>query len=219
MKKIIKRFLRWLAFQGGLEVRRISSMNSGMELKLRSVPGMISPDQALAYFLISFSQSLAGDIVEVGCWQGRSTIALAQGCKDSRNGRVHAIDHFLGNPGKREFYVQKNEDLSDLRGNFEKNIDHAGLSDVVCLHPIPADEVKISGPIRMLVIDGEHTLEAVTADFRRFRDAIVPGGIVVFDDYSPDFPEVIEAVGRIYENETGSQLIHHNRMALLRLPL
>ena len=42
-------------------------------------------------------------------------------------------------------------------------------------------------PIRLLFIDGLHTYEAVAADIRDWAPRVVPGGIIVFDDYmNPD---------------------------------
>lgn len=181
------------------------------------VPGMISRNQALAYYLTCFTQSIDGDVLEIGCWQGRSTIALAEACKDSRNGRVHAI-HFQGNPGKKSLYVVGKKDLSDLKQNFYRNIARAGLEDFVTLHPESVAGVKIESKFRLLVIDGEHTKEAVWSDFLRFRDLLLPGAVVLFDDFSPDFPGVTEAVREIREKEPGSSFTNFRQMAVLTLP-
>ncbi len=43
----------------------------------------------------------------------------------------------------------------------------------------------------LLVIDGDHSYEGVKNDFQRYRDLVVPGGYVVFDDYGNDnWPDV-----------------------------
>ncbi|MGA7723580.1 MAG: class I SAM-dependent methyltransferase [Ignavibacteriaceae bacterium] len=46
------------------------------------------------YMLELFTQNLEGDIVEVGSWGGRSSIALALSAKDSGKSKVYAIDYF-----------------------------------------------------------------------------------------------------------------------------
>jgi hypothetical protein len=50
-------------------------------------------------------------------------------------------------------------------------------------------------PIRILFIDGWHSYEAVTEDILLWFPHVLPGGLIVFDDYSnPEFPGVRQAV-------------------------
>lgn len=46
------------------------------------------------YMLGILTQNLDGDIVEIGAWGGRSTIALGLAAKESGNSVVHSIDYF-----------------------------------------------------------------------------------------------------------------------------
>jgi predicted O-methyltransferase YrrM len=195
-----------------------SPVLTGFMAEINKVPGMISITQALVYYWINFTQGQEGDVLEIGCWQGRSTIALAQACKDSGNGIVHAVDHFKGNPGKKIHYVIEKEDLSDLQQNFQRNISNAGLSEFVSLYAENVDQVAISGKIRLLVIDGEHSYNAVLSDFLRFRKMLTAGAIAIFDDYSEDFPEVIQAVEKIHKEESGSKISRWGQMAVLTFP-
>ena len=217
-KNIVIKFLALLGYQ----IHRIDlpppSISSGFMTHVNKVPGMISLTQALLYYWINFSQRQAGDVLEIGCWQGRSTIALAQACKDSGNGIVHVVDHFKGNPGKQIYYVVEKDDLSDLQQIFQRNISNAVLSEFVSLYAKSVDQVNISIKIRLLVIDGEHTYKAVLSDFRRFRNLLTPGAIVIFDDYDEHFPEVIKAVNKIHKDEPGSRISNYQRMAVLTFP-
>lgn len=215
-RRLVSRFVSLIA-KLGFNITALPKQGEILSQSLK-VPGMISVNQALAYYLTCFTQSIEGDVLEIGCWQGRSTLALAEACRDSGNGRVHAIDHFQGNPGKSSLYVVGEKDLSDLKQNFQRNIARAGLADFVTLYPAPVAEVKIDSNLRLLVIDGEHTKEAVWSDFRRFRDLLVPGAVVLFDDFSRDFPAVMEAVMEIREKEPGSSLTNFRQMAVLTLP-
>ena len=45
-------------------------------------------------------------------------------------------------------------------------------------------------PIRLLFIDGLHTYEGVAADIADWVPRVVPGGIIVFDDYMNHDPGV-----------------------------
>jgi predicted O-methyltransferase YrrM len=47
---------------------------------------------------------------------------------------------------------------------------------------------------RLIFIDGMHSYEAVSEDLRNYADLLVPGGLLVFDDYSPTFPGDVRAV-------------------------
>lgn len=185
---------------------------------LAEIPGMISADRCVVHYLMAYSQSLGGDIVEIGSWQGRHTCFLAAACRDSRNGRVHAVDHFQGNPGKEHFYVVGNEDLSDLEARFRQNVERHGLSEWVTLHASDAQTVTVDGPVRMLVIDGEHTYDAVWRDLERFAPLVIDGGMVVFDDYSPEFPGVVEAVQEWLSNSSaGAMPIQWQRSLIVRV--
>jgi hypothetical protein len=86
-------------------IRGHSSFSTDLQQKVAATPGMISIRRAMYLYWLSYAGSIRGDIVEIGSWQGRSTIALAQGCADGNNGVVHAIDTFKGNPGHEAKYV------------------------------------------------------------------------------------------------------------------
>jgi predicted O-methyltransferase YrrM len=214
-KNVISKFVMLFGYQIN---KSDPPVFTGFMAEINKVPGMISTTQALTYYWINVTQREEGDVLEIGCWQGRSTIALAQACKDSGNGIVHAVDHFKGNPGKQIYYVIEKEDLSDLQQNFQRNISNAGLSEYVSLHIENVNQVNISGKIRLLVIDGEHSYDAVLSDFLRFRRLLTSGAIVIFDDYSEDFPEVIQAVEKIHKEESGSKISSYGRMAVLTFP-
>ena len=99
---------------------------------------------------------------------------------------MYAVDHFKGNIGKEHFYIVENEDLSDLETGFRRNIQKAGLSEVITLlnkpnHEAVADIADDS--IRFLYIDGDHTAEGVQRDLDLFGPKLRSGAIIAFDDY------------------------------------
>lgn len=170
-----------------------------LALDLEAVPGMMSPEASVTLFALSASQQTPGDVVEIGSWQGRSTIYLARGAKVSGNGRVFAIDHFLGNPGKESLYRVGRNDLSDLPAGFQRNIEAFDVSDVVELLPMSSrDAAKVLGSrslsVRLLFIDGNHDYESVCADYDAFAPFLSRGSLVVFDDFSSAFPGVVRCV-------------------------
>jgi len=163
------------------------------------IPGMVPVERCVYLYFLAYSSNLNGDIIEIGSWQGRTTSFLAKACKDSQNGVVYAIDHFQGNPSNKKGYIVTNKDLSDLKTNFNANIKSLELDDYVNLLDMKSEEavqlfVNNPKPIRLLFIDGDHSYEGCLNDIKNFIDFIMPGGIIVFDDYSNAFPGVLKAV-------------------------
>jgi len=165
--------------------------------KFSTIPGMVSLEEGVYLYFLAYSSSTTGDIIEIGSWQGRSTSFLAQGCRDSGNGIVHAIDPFTGNEGKENQYRVEKKDLSDLQQMFIKNIKDANLLDYVKLYPVSAKTARPdleSISARILFIDGNHDYGFVKSDMDMYLSLLKPGGIVVLDDYRPACSGVVKAV-------------------------
>lgn len=185
-----------------------------------SIPGMISPQSGQHIFTMCYLQELQGDVVEIGSWQGRSTSFLARAVQCSGNGAFYAIDHFKGNVGKENYYVVGKSDLSDLENNFLINMEMVGLLDSVKLLNMPNDqaEEKIRNiQIRFLFIDGDHTKEGVEKDIRLFFPKLLPGSIVVFDDFSTCFPGLIDAVNDLLSRQAFSRIMSYNNTLVLMI--
>ena len=122
-------------------------------------------------YWLAYAAPGVGDVIEIGSCQGRSTSALAQACRDTGIGVVHAVDTFGGNPGHEDHYVVSASDLSDLEPNFHRNIASAGLTDRVKVYAqtsasaAPAVSEATAPGARMIYIDGEHTYDAVKEEW------------------------------------------------------
>lgn len=174
-----------------------ASSTIDLQRKVAAVPGMITLRRAMYLYWLAFAGSIEGDIIELGSWQGRSTIALAQACADSENGVVHAVDTFAGNPGHESNYTVGADDLSDLESNFRRNVTDAGLSDRVRVYPMRSSQAASeidAASVRMLYIDAEHAYEPVKEELELYADKLAPGGLLTFDDYSTPFPGVSTAI-------------------------
>ncbi|HEY9033897.1 MAG TPA: class I SAM-dependent methyltransferase, partial [Pseudomonadales bacterium] len=122
------------------------------------------------------------------------------------------------NVGKENYYVVGKEDLSDLEGNFLNNMKRIGLLDSVTLLNMPNDEAEKQlkeTRIRFLFIDGDHTKEGVEKDIQLFFPRLIPGAIVVFDDFSGHFPGLIDAVDKLIAGRKFSRVMsYHNTLVL-----
>lgn len=165
-----------------------------------SIPRMLSSESGKFLYALCYMQQIAGDVVEIGSWQGYSTSFLASAVRDSGNGMLYAIDHFRGNVGKEDRYRVGTDDLSDLRANFERNMRQLGLRDHLTLLDMPNEQAvkRLAGRnVRFLFIDGDHTREGVQKDIGLFFPHLLPGAIVVFDDFAARFPGVVEATDEL----------------------
>lgn len=128
-----------------------------------------------------------GRIIEVGCWEGRSTIGLARACHPEI---VHAVDTWEGSPGEvsAELAAQR-----DVYAQFLENIGSATAGNVV---PFRMDWrtyfAQESGPIRFLHIDATHTYDEVKANIEAALPDLVVGGVICGDDRH--HPPVAQAV-------------------------
>lgn len=180
---------------------RITDLDELVE-RSSQIPGMLSREAGKFLYALCYMQSESGDVVEVGSWQGYSTSFLGQAVKDSGNGRLFAVDHFKGNPGRESFYIVKDRGLSDLKENFLRNMRDAALTDHLSLLDMPNDraaEELSANRIRLLFIDGDHTREGVQKDIDLFFPLLVPGAVVIFDDFTDAFPGLVDALDELLE--------------------
>ena len=184
-----------------------------------SIPGMISPKSGQFLYTMCYMQQLEGDVVEIGSWQGRSTSFLARAVNNSKNGKFYAIDHFKGNVGKEKCYVVGKNDLSDLKNIFKSNMERVGLCNSVQLLNMPNElaEQKIGNiNIRFLFIDGDHMKKGVEKDIELFFPKLIPGSIVVFDDFSKNFPGLVETVDTLIKKcEFSKIMTYRNTLVLM----
>jgi len=151
-----------------------------------SVPGYLFEGQEQWLFEAAYSLPGPANIVEIGSFRGRSTCALASGCRGTEK-RVFAIDTFDGNDC--DFPAR------NFLDEFSGNVKRCGLSEyVVPMVGVSREIARTwSEPISLLFIDGSHKHEDVLADFDGFFPHVVPGGMVAFHDVCDDWPGVLQA--------------------------
>lgn len=137
--------------------------------------------------LVSQTRGLDGRVVEVGSWQGKSTIHIAQGCYPEP---VHAVDTWDGSPGEisadlageRDVFAEFTENIAELtRGNVETH--QMGWREYFA---------EDRGPVRFIHIDAEHTYREVFDNIAEVLPLMVAGGIVCGDDVH--HPPIVQAV-------------------------
>jgi cephalosporin hydroxylase len=163
-------------------------------------------------------------VVEIGVWKGGSTIFMADRMRAAgQTGVVIAVDTWLGS--SEHWLVEEYRQASSfmngypaLYHKFAANVLHTGLADYVV--PLPLDSVNAAQVLRHLAIrpamihlDGGHDYDSVTMDLRVWWPLLLPGGLLVGDDYyttgvwstvKAAFDDFFDALGfAALENEHG----------------
>lgn len=123
---------------------------------------------------------LPGVLVEIGCWEGRSTVRIAQACSPQP---LHAIDHWRGNVdegGGHASVVAASQ--RDVYGTFLANV---APYPHVTAHCGSAAEVFSTWdlPVKFVHIDVGHTYEMTRDVIGLVLPHMVDGGFVCGDDY------------------------------------
>jgi predicted O-methyltransferase YrrM len=136
------------------------------------------------------TDGVAGDVVEVGSWEGRSTIALANACRPAR---VVAVDTWAGSPGEVSSTLAAGRDVF---ATFERNIRLCTAGNVDVQRRGWRDYFAgRTGPLRFVFIDAEHTYREVADNIAAVLPLLESGGIVCGDDvhHPPVQQAVLEA--------------------------
>jgi predicted O-methyltransferase YrrM len=146
------------------------------------VEGWMTPGQAATLYDSAVKCPAGGRIVEIGSFQGRSTIVLASGADPSV--AVIAIDPHAGNDrGPQEIDGFADEAASD-HDQFNANLAAAGVTDrVTHLRSFSDDAlVDVEGTIEVLYVDGAHRYAPALADIRSWGDKVADGGTMLIHD-------------------------------------
>lgn len=139
-------------------------------------------------------------IVEIGAWRGKSTCCLATLIKESgKSISLYVVDTWEGSDEPEHKKIIS--DLSvNLYDDFLSNMTMCEISDI--LTPIKKSSVEASKlfldkSLDFVMIDGDHSYQAVKADILSWLPKLKPGGLLAGDDY--EWPGVKQAVHEIFE--------------------
>ena len=121
--------------------------------------------------------------LEVGVFEGRATRWLLERVLTGAGATIDCVDTFEGS----DEYAPMGVEVSGLRARFEANV--GAWPGRVRIHAGRSAEVlrRLDGPWDVAYIDGSHAAPDVLADAILAWPRIVPGGLVIFDDYAWDW--------------------------------
>ncbi len=164
--------------------------------RVHAVDGWLSKEEA--ELLYKMARNAEGAVIEIGSWQGRSTVALALGAAAGRGATVYAVDSFAG-PQSGAFRTTLEHDAADHPCSPERlraNLDAAGVNGQVKIVPKASQEALGDVPEQcgLLFIDGDHRYEAVCRDLDLYLPRVRQGGFVVLHDVHATDMGVVRAV-------------------------
>lgn len=160
-------------------LRFTQTKNARLLEKINRIPGWIETKEALVLYNLARSLPQGATAVEIGSYQGKSTIWLGKALKRVKDSKLYSIDHHCGSPEKGESALTVNT-WQQLNANIRK----FGLSDLV--FPIRKKSVEAASnfdsKIALLFIDGDHRPAAVAEDWRLWSKKINDGAWIVLHD-------------------------------------
>lgn len=136
-------------------------------------------------------------VVELGCFQGKSSVAIASVLPPE--GRLFCVDMFRGmilQPGQVKPPIEEVIRINVTA--FENNIEKFGVKekvDFVVMSTTEAANKFEANSIDLLFIDADHSYEGVMADLQNWYPKLKAGGWLFCDDYGVEnFPGVARAI-------------------------
>jgi predicted O-methyltransferase YrrM len=120
--------------------------------------------------------------LEVGCFEGRSTIWFVENILTGPGSRIVCIDHFEGSEDHKHFNV----DVTGTEELFIRNISQADYWGRVTLlkdHSVNVLRKIHKNDFDFVYLDGDHRSQGVLEDAVLSWRLLKPGGILIFDDY------------------------------------
>lgn len=188
-------------------------MKETQELIDKLVDGIVGSSSQECFDLYQHvvkTKDLEGEVVEIGCLYGRTSLAICKGAEEIGKKSVH-IDYLfqypdletcrLGgydkypSPVNIEDAFSKSTHLEFIR-NFIKN-DLFDNTIIIASKSEQAREIW-NLPIKFLFIDADHSYDGVKKDFDLFEPFLVEGGYLALHDVDPQgHPGVVQFYNEI----------------------
>jgi MMP 1-O-methyltransferase len=174
----------------------MTTLDPSLLALIHATKGFMPDDEgaALHAAALSVSPKVAGPLLEVGAYCGRSAVYLGDAARQSSR-VLYSLDHHHGSEENQSGWEHHDTEVVDPRTGrmetlpfFRRTIEAAGLeASVVALvgHSIPVAR-HWSTPLALLFIDGGHGKEPAAADYQWWTPKVSPGGLLIIHDVFPN---------------------------------
>jgi predicted O-methyltransferase YrrM len=155
------------------------------------IHGFLSPAEAELLYRLATEVPIGGTIVEIGSFQGRSTVCLGLGAKQVPGVQVYAIDPHEDLQVNETTRYGMHNNVALLKNLVEFEV--ADIVHVIALESMTVTDIWVKS-IDLLWIDGSHQYRDVSADLISWSRAVSPTGRIALHDSSGNFPDVSRAL-------------------------
>jgi predicted O-methyltransferase YrrM len=141
----------------------------------RTLGGYLADREVRFLALLAACPTADGDILEIGAFQGKSTVVLSRAAALDGDGRVVAVDPFV---------QWRSDGPRTSRADLQANLERCGVAGSVEFHQTYAAELAKTWArrLRLLWIDGDHAYAAAKSDLALFTPFLADGAIVAMHD-------------------------------------
>jgi hypothetical protein len=135
---------------------------------------------------VRFALGLDGLFIEIGSWEGRSTVAIAQECFPQQ---LHAIDTWMGNEAEQQRSGRSHPSViaaqqRDVLADFLENVHQLTRGNVTVHQSTDLAYLEIlAEPVAFCHLDASHDYLSVKLALEKILPHLVPGGILCGDDF------------------------------------
>lgn len=126
-------------------------------------------------------------MLEIGCFEGRSTMWFADKMSESHRSTLHCVDNWKG--GEEVERSNLSFDMSVVRDNFYKNISLHKYTTQIVPHEMDSEFFLCTKMPRFyrffnfIYLDGSHTQKDTLIDMTLCLSMLNNGGVLIVDDY------------------------------------
>lgn len=126
-------------------------------------------------------QTKENRILEIGCFEGLSSVFFSDNFLDNPNSSLTCVDPFLTiNNNDHSIFLQNNEEM-----NFYFNVSNSKNANKIKIHKITSDSFfeKNKQTFNLIYIDGCHEPDFILRDMENSFNVLEKNGIMWMDDY------------------------------------
>ena len=199
--------------------------NRVCELEKRS-RGRLASNLVDALLRILVSKSVQKEkikVLEIGVLFGLGLISIHDQLRHYKSVHLTGLDPLEGYYGNKNLDKLTSEFVTEEVLLENLSVANVPSNDVKIIKNLSTDDAAIKTAMEskydVLIIDGDHSLAGVKADYVNYMTLVNRGGYIVFDDYgAKDWPDIQEFVDQIVMNDERVALIGvESRTAVFRV--